>query len=165
MTLKLHQVPTPQAEGVAQSLCNLLNLLVEPQQKEKVEEISDMELDANERAAEADHQKAQEMIDGPKSTWKTAAARRRRGKQSGSEQMDQTEPTAGKRPPNETEAGQPPAPKCLALPAVDPKKGETEYYNLEEADAAAALAANAAAEAAKVAEAAAAKGGVTPKKI
>ena len=76
--------------------------------------------------------------------------------------MDQTEATAGKRGPNETETEQPPAPKCQMLPADDPLKGKTEHYNLEEADAAAALAANAAAEAAKAA--AAAKEGDKPTK-
>ena len=132
---RLKGILDPQAEGVAQSLCNLLNLLVEPQLKGNAEEISDMELDENERAAEDDHQKAQEMIDGgKKGIWK-AGARRKRGKQAGPEQMDQTESTAGKRGSDEAETEQPPPPKCLTLPADGAK---TQHFNLVEGDAAAA---------------------------
>ena len=82
------------------------------------------------------------MIDGKKGAWTNA--RRKRGKQGGPNQMDQTEGSAGKRAAGEAETEQPPAPKCLTLPADG---GKTQHFNLVEGDAAAA-----AAEAAKKAE-------------
>ena len=144
---RLKGILDPQAEGVAQSLCNLLNLLVEPQNKENTDgEISDMDQDENEDAAERDHQRAEDMIEGKKSAWKTA--RRKRGKQAGAEQMDQTAVNAGKRGADDAETEEPPAPKCLMLPPGQEIKGKTEHFNLEEADAAAAAAATAKAAAA-----------------
>ena len=67
--------------------------------------------------------------------------------------MDQTEVNAGKRGADDTETEKPPAPKCQMLPSSEEKKGKTEHFNLEEADAAAAAEAAATAAAASKEEA------------
>ena len=108
----LARILDPQAEGVAQSLCNLLNLIVDSKAKEETEdEFSDMEQDEK---CDRDHENAIEQIDGTVGAAK--AARRRRGKQVGN--MDHTTTEAGKRNAKEAGTEEPPAPKCLQLPTT-----------------------------------------------
>ena len=108
-----------QAEGVAKSLCSLLNLIVDSKNKKEAE--SDMELDENEEAATRDHAEAQRQMDGT-----SATPRRRRGKQQArKEEMDQTETTAGKRDAEAADAEKPPPPKVEKFDMTvgdDPKK-------------------------------------------
>ena len=90
---KLAGIIDLQAEGVAQSLCALLNLIVDGKTAAKGTTDdggeSEMDLDETEIAAKRDHEKATEQMDGTQG--KAAARRRARKKaqeQSGGSNMD-----------------------------------------------------------------------------
>ena len=118
---KLAGIIDLQAEGVAQSLCALLNLIVEGKKTAEggQEEGSEMDLDEAEIAAKRDHENAVEQMEG--TPGKAAARRRARKKaqeQSGGSSMD-TAPEIrnemGKRDAEEAGNANPP-PKLQQLP-------------------------------------------------
>ena len=121
---KLAGIIDLQATGVAQSLCALLNAIVEGKTKSKEEEEENMDLDERENAAADDRQRAVDQMEG--GTGKTL---RRRGGKPGADSMDQSGATAGKREADAVETEPPPAPKCLTLPPKLP-----EQFNLADAD-------------------------------
>ena len=119
---KLAGILDLQAEGVAKSLCSLLNLIVANKSKEDDEEESDMDLDANELAAAGDHEQAVRQMDGEggsSSSTQRGGRRKLRGKRCPADAMDQTALAAGKRDANAAETEQPPPPKC---PTKEPTK-------------------------------------------
>ena len=132
---KLAVILDLQAEGVAQSLCDLFNQIVGEKMKKGAgaeEEISDMELDANH-----DHAQAEAQLDGKAPLQPRRRKVIKKPPTSADKVMEESAKNEqGKRDATAAGAETPPAPKCQHLPAVT-----------EETEAAKALAANAQAEA------------------